>query len=206
MIGLRGFLSSEIKKKKIIYPPGDEIFSSFNETPFKKVKVVIIGQDPYHGPDQAHGMSFSVKPGIKSPPSLVNIYKEIESDLGITRPDHGFLLDWAKQGVLLLNAVLTVERSMPASHRGKGWEIFTDRVIEILNAKRENLVFLLWGAFAQSKASMLDEDRHLILKAPHPSPFSAHKGFLGCKHFSKANKYLKDHGISEIDWKLKTLD
>lgn len=202
MVGLKDFLASELKQNKTIYPHGQEIFSAFNETPFEKVKVVIIGQDPYHGPGQAHGMCFSVRPGIKVPPSLVNIYQELSSDLGVRPVTHGFLLNWARQGVLLLNNVLTVEKAKAASHKGRGWELFTDKVIQVLNDERENLVFLLWGTPAQKKASIVDENKHYVLRAPHPSPLSSYRGFFGCKHFSKANDYLISKGIAPINWSL----
>ena len=166
------------------------------------MKVVILGQDPYHGDGQAHGLCFSVKPDVKVPPSLVNIYKEIEADLGIPRPHHGFLEHWAKQGVLLLNSVLTVERGLAASHQGRGWEKFTDKVIETVNGLDHPVVFMLWGSYAQKKASFVDTTKHLVLKAPHPSPFSAHRGFLGCGHFSKANAFLEKNGRTPVDWSL----
>lgn len=196
------FLEEEKNKGVTIYPEEKEIFSAFELTPFNQVKVVIIGQDPYHGAGQAHGASFSVKPGIKTPPSLLNIYKEIKSDLGFEIPNHGHLASWAKQGVLLLNAVLTVEKEKAASHQNRGWELFTDRVVQELNIKKEHLVFLLWGSHAQRKGQGIDRTRHLVLEAPHPSPLSAHRGFLGCKHFSQANTYLKDQNLSPIDWKI----
>jgi len=199
---LSEFLNNEVKAKKKIYPENAQIFSAFNNTPFEDVKVIIIGQDPYHGPDQAHGMCFSVLPGIKVPPSLRNIYKELESDLGVETPTHGHLTSWAKQGVLLLNAVLTVEDSKAGSHHGKGWEKFTDRVIEVLNQEREDLVFLLWGSPAQKKASKVDPKRHYILKCPHPSPLAAYRGFFGSKHFSKTNTFLESKGITPIDWSI----
>lgn len=202
MTNLREFLVDEAKKKKVIYPKGNEIFSALNETPFDKIKVVIIGQDPYHGPGQAHGMCFSVKPGVRIPPSLQNIYKELHRDLKIPMRNHGYLKSWAQQGVLLLNTVLTVEKGKAGSHRGKGWEIFTDKIISLLNNEKEHLVFLLWGSSAQQKAKMIDEKKHLVLRSPHPSPLSAHRGFLGNNHFSKANNYLKRLGIQPIDWTL----
>lgn len=202
MVSLRTFLKNELGRGKIIYPHGSEIFSAFNLTPFKKVKVVVIGQDPYHGAGQAHGLSFSVKPGVRTPPSLQNIYKEIKLDLGFDIPKHGYLAPWAEQGVLLLNAILSVEKDRAASHQNRGWELFTDKVVEVLNENREDLVFFLWGAYAQKKGAAIDSKRHLVLKAPHPSPLSAHNGFLGCKHFSKANEYLQKRGISPIDWKI----
>lgn len=202
MVKLEDFLSNELAKGKIIYPQMSEIFQALNKTDFESVRVVIIGQDPYHGPGQAHGMCFSVKPDVKIPPSLVNIYKELEADLKIPPATHGHLMHWAEQGVLLLNAVLTVEKGKPNSHRNKGWEIFTDKIIQLLNIDRENIVFLLWGSPAQKKAATVDPDRHLVLKTSHPSPFSVYRGFSGCRHFSKTNDYLKSKGIQEIDWKL----
>lgn len=199
---LKQFLVEQKQKGKVIFPPGPEIFSAFNLTPFDKVKVVIIGQDPYHGPGQAHGLCFSVKPGVQTPPSLQNVYKELNDDLGIDIPNHGCLVDWAKQGVLMLNAVLTVEQAKAAAHQGKGWEQFTDRVIEFLNQEKEHLVFMLWGSYAQKKGQMIDRKRHMVLRTTHPSPLSAYRGFLGCKHFSKANSYLKRFDIAEINWSL----
>jgi len=196
---LKEFLIQE-KTKHLIYPPGDAIFSAFNHTPFNKVKVVIIGQDPYHGPGQAHGLCFSVPEGIKIPPSLRNIYKELISDIGITTPTKGDLTNWAKQGVLLLNATLTVRAHEAGSHQKKGWEQFTDQCIKNVSDQRDHVVFLLWGAFAQKKSMLIDENKHLILKAVHPSPLSAHRGFFGCKHFSKTNEYLVNHGMQAIDW------
>lgn len=200
MTHLRGFLREQKALGKVIYPPSAEIFSAFNHTSPSDVKVVILGQDPYHGPDQAHGLSFSVKPGVKTPPSLMNIYKELVTDVGITMPNHGHLTSWAQQGVLLLNATLTVEQAQAASHQGQGWERFTDEVIRYLNDSRENLVFMLWGAPAQKKGRIVDETKHLVLKAPHPSPLSAYRGFFGCQHFSQANAYLQAQGLSPIDW------
>ena len=204
MIELRAFLVAELEKKKTIYPHGKDIFNAFNFTPLDQVKVVIIGQDPYHGPGQAHGLCFSVLPGVAIPPSLMNIYKEISSEFTAQMPSHGCLIDWAKQGVLLLNTTLTVEQNKAMSHAGKGWEKFTDRVVEILNSSRENIVFLLWGSHAQKKAQNVDRRKHLVLTAPHPSPLSAYRGFLGCDHFKKANLYLKEHGQTLIDWVPKT--
>lgn len=183
-----------------IYPPGSLIFNAFNKTPFNDVKVVILGQDPYHGPDQAHGLCFSVQHGVKPPPSLVNMYKELHNDVGMSIPNHGNLEGWADQGVFLLNAFLTVRASTPLSHSKIGWEQFTDAVIGKLSAEREGLVFLLWGKFAQNKAELIDSSKHHILKAPHPSPFSANRGFFGCKHFSKTNEILKAQGKQPIDW------
>ena len=199
-------LSAFLRKRKAagahVFPPGPEIFAAFNATPFEQVKVVVLGQDPYHGYGQAHGLSFSVMPGVPVPPSLLNIYKEIEADLAIPRPDHGCLLPWAHQGVLLLNAVLTVEEGKAGAHQGRGWEGFTDHVVDVLNREREGLVFLLWGAYAQQKGKVIDTRRHRALKAPHPSPLSAHRGFLGCRHFSQTNDYLARHGQARIDWRL----
>ena len=199
---LRSFLSSELAAGKTIYPHGKEIFQAFNWTPFEKVRIVIIGQDPYHAPNQAHGACFSVKPGVPAPPSLVNIFKEIYSSLGLPIPSHGHLKKWATQGVFLLNTVLTVEKGRPASHQGRGWERFTDRVVEFLNKEREGLVFMLWGNHARKKAEGVDMRRHLVLRAPHPSPLSAHRGFLGCGHFDRANRYLIESGVGAIDWEL----
>ena len=197
-------LHNEKESKRIIYPPGPLIFNAFNLTDFNQVKVVILGQDPYHGAGEALGLSFSVPPGIKIPPSLKNIYKEIESDLGIKMPKHnGNLSAWATQGVLLLNAALTVRADQPNSHAGIGWQILTDKVIEILSEKKEHLVFILWGNFAKEKAKLIDQSKHLVLTSPHPSPFSANKGFLGCKHFSKTNEYLMKNGIDPIDWQVE---
>lgn len=185
-----------------VFPPGPQIFAAFDATPFDATKVVILGQDPYHGRGQAHGLSFSVQPGVPVPPSLLNIYKEIERDLGIPRPAHGCLLPWARQGVLLLNAVLTVEEGNAGAHQKRGWEGFTDHVVEALNREREGLVFLLWGSYAQQKGKVIDTQRHRVLKAPHPSPLSAHRGFLGCGHFSATNEYLQRRGQTPIDWSL----
>lgn len=202
MIKLKEFLRTEKSGGKTIYPRGTEYFAAFDHTPLDKVKVVILGQDPYHGPGQAHGLCFSVKPGVAIPPSLVNIYKELHTDLGIVPSSHGCLTHWADQGVLLLNSVLTVLRAQAASHQGKGWETFTDFAIDVINRQREGVVFMLWGAYAQKKGAIIDGDKHLILKAPHPSPLSAHRGFLGCKHFSRANAYLQQTGEQPIDWQL----
>lgn len=202
MIALAGFLRAEKRAGKRIYPPGPEIFAALDATPFDAVRVVILGQDPYHGPGQAHGLCFSVRPGVAVPPSLQNIFAEIESDLGFPRPDHGCLTPWARRGVLLLNSVLTVQAGVAGSHQGKGWEGFTDRVVDELNRGRDGLVFLLWGSYAQAKGRLVDTRRHCVLKAPHPSPLSAHRGFLGCRHFSKTNQYLADHGQAAIDWSL----
>ena len=197
---LREFLLIRKQHKAVIYPPGPQIFNALNSTPFDQVRVVILGQDPYHGPGQAHGLCFSVQPGVRIPPSLANIYREIEADLGIAPPHHGCLQSWAQQGVLLLNAVLTVERGQAGSHQGKGWEQFTDAVVQILNDKREGIVFMLWGSYAMKKGAVINQRKHLVLKAPHPSPLSAHRGFLGCKHFSSANDYLQKNGQTPIDW------
>jgi len=199
-------LSAFLRQRKAagaqMFPPGPQIFAAFDATPFDQVKVVILGQDPYHGQGQAHGLSFSVMPGVPVPPSLLNIYKEIEADLGIPRPDHGCLLPWAHRGVLLLNAVLTVEAGNAGSHQRRGWEGFTDHVVDTLNREREGLVFLLWGSYAQQKGTVIDTGRHRVLKAPHPSPLSAHRGFLGCRHFSMTNEYLQRRGHGRIDWSL----
>lgn len=202
MATLKQFLQQEKQARKVIYPPGKQIFNALDTTHFDKVKVVILGQDPYHGPGQAHGLCFSVQDGVSVPPSLVNIFKEIQDDLGLPIPNHGNLQKWAEQGVLLLNATLTVERGRAGSHQGKGWEQFTDAIIHALNEKRENLVFLLWGSYAQRKGDFIDKRKHCVLKAPHPSPLSAHRGFLGCKHFSQANAFLRSRGIEEINWAL----
>ncbi len=197
------FLKIEKNAGKIIYPPGPLIFNAFNHTPFNKVKVVILGQDPYHNPGQAHGLSFSVPAGIKPPPSLVNIFKEIQKDLGIAMPEgYGNLTRWADQGVLLLNAILTVRTNEPASHAKIGWMNFTDTVITKISDEKKGIIFLLWGKFAQEKQILIDETKHFVLKAAHPSPFSADKGFFGCKHFSKTNELLTDQGLTPINWKL----
>jgi uracil-DNA glycosylase len=196
------FLANEKHMGKVVYPPENEIFNAFKETPYAQLKVVILGQDPYHGPSQAHGLSFSVKPGVAPPPSLKNIYKELLADLNLPIPNHGCLSKWAHQGVLLLNTALTVEQSKPQSHAKIGWTTFTDNVIRRLNEYPNPLVFLLWGAHAQSKRSFINAPRHLILTAPHPSPLSAHQGFLGCRHFSKTNAFLIQHGRGQIDWRL----
>lgn len=196
------FLKEEKKAGKIIYPPGKQIFNAFEFTPFDKTKVVILGQDPYHGPGQAHGLSFSVPDGVKPPPSLVNIFKELHTDLELPIPNTGNLEKWAKQGVLLLNASLTVEANTPNSHSQVGWHIFTDEVIKHVSGDKEGVVFMLWGRFAQNKETLIDTSKHLVLKAAHPSPFSAHSGFFGCKHFSKANAWLREKGEKQIDWSL----
>ncbi|MCP1376134.1 uracil-DNA glycosylase [Dyella lutea] len=202
MQALAAFLREEKRAGKVIYPPGPEIFAAFDHTPFGAVRVVILGQDPYHGPGQAHGLCFSVRPGVRIPPSLDNIFKEISRDLGLPRPDHGCLTPWADRGVLLLNAVLTVERGLAGSHQGKGWEGFTDAAIDALNRERDGLVFMLWGSYAQRKGRLIDTRRHRVLTAVHPSPLSAHRGFIGCGHFSAANAWLDQHGQAPIDWSL----
>ena len=202
MQSLSIFLREEKSKEKVIFPPGNKIFNAFNLTKFEEVKVVILGQDPYHGAGQAHGLSFSVENGVTPPPSLKNIFKEMKSDLGLKMPNHGNLEKWSKQGVLLLNSILTVEQSSPGSHANKGWESFTDQILRSLNSSKEHLVFILWGKKAQDKGHFIDTDRHLIIKSTHPSPFSATHGFLGSKPFSKTNTYLKKHNIQEIDWDL----
>jgi uracil-DNA glycosylase len=195
-------LKTEKSQGKTIYPPGSLIFNAFNTTPADKVKVVILGQDPYHGPRQAHGLCFSVQHGVLPPPSLINIFKELQEDIGITIPNHGNLTHWAEQGVFLLNASLTVRAGEPMSHAKIGWAQFTDTVIQKISAARPHIVFLLWGKFAQEKKVLIDETKHLLLKAAHPSPLSAHAGFFGCKHFSKANAYLISKGIDPVDWQL----
>jgi len=203
MDNLRDFLFQEKQAQKIIYPPSKQIFSALNTTPLADVKVVILGQDPYHGPNQANGLSFSVQKGIALPPSLRNIFHELHTDLGIPAPRHGDLTKWATQGVLLLNSVLTVEAGQPTSHQKQGWEAFTDEVIDVLNEQREHIVFILWGAYAQRKGQRINRDKHLVLTAAHPSPLAANRGgFFGCKVFSKTNQYLKQHGIEPIDWQL----
>lgn len=199
---LKAFLLEE-REKQTIYPPGSKIFSAFNLTPFDKVRVVILGQDPYHGKGQAHGLCFSVPEGIPQPPSLVNIFKEIKEDLGIKIPKSGNLEKWAQQGVLLLNATLTVRANQAGSHQNKGWETFTDFVIKELSDKKQGLVFLLWGNYAQAKEPLIDTTKHHVLKATHPSPFSVHRGFFGCKHFSKTNEILRKQGFTEINWQIE---
>lgn len=196
---LKQFLVTE-RQQYVVYPQGRDIFAAFNHTPFHKVKVVILGQDPYHGPNQAHGLCFSVQKGVQTPPSLLNIYKEIRSDLGLPIPPHGNLEAWAQQGVLLLNATLTVRANMAGSHQNKGWETFTNAAIKALSEQRSNIVFLLWGSYAQAKAELIDATKHHILKAPHPSPLSASRGFMGCGHFSKTNAFLQSIGEAPIDW------
>jgi len=200
MAHLRQFLVERKRAGAVIYPPGPLIFNALNSTPFDRVKVVILGQDPYHGPGQAHGLCFSVPNGVPPPPSLVNIYREIQDDTGSPAPASGNLQHWADQGVLLLNAVLTVERGQAGSHQGKGWERFTDRVVSELDSGRKGLVFMLWGSYAMKKGAMIDRGHHLVLTAPHPSPLSAHRGFFGCRHFSKANSWLEQHGQAPIRW------
>jgi len=198
-ISLTSFVKNEYKGQTV-YPPGKEIFKAFDFCSFEDVKVVILGQDPYHGPGQANGLCFSVRPGVRMPPSLQNIFKEIQKDLGKPFPLDGNLERWANQGVLLLNATLTVRAGSPGSHQNMGWETFTDAAIQVLSAERSHIVFMLWGAYAQKKGEIIDRSKHLVLTAPHPSPFSANRGFLGCKHFSKANAYLKAKGLKEIEW------
>ena len=202
---LRAFMQQEKAAGKTVFPPGRLVFNALNSTPLDQVRVVIIGQDPYHGPGQAHGLSFSVPPGVRTPPSLQNIFKEIHRDLGLPIPPHGCLQSWAEQGVLLLNAVLTVEQAQAGSHAKRGWERFTSRVIEIINARREHCVFLLWGSYAQRKGEQIDRQRHCVLTSVHPSPLSAHRGFIGNGHFSAANRYLVEHGLTPIDWSLPAL-
>lgn len=202
MADLKRFLLAEREAGKRIFPAGRNWFRALDLTPLDAVRVVILGQDPYHGEGQAHGLCFSVPDGVRPPPSLVNIFKELQSDLGIRPSPHGFLEHWARQGVLLLNSVLTVEMGQAASHQNRGWERFTDAVIRIVNARPDPVVFMLWGSYAQKKAAFVDQDRHLVLKAPHPSPLSAHNGFFGCRHFSQANAFLEAHGRQPIDWAL----
>ncbi len=200
MQALKSFLLAEKNQHKCIYPKGGEYFKAFELTPFESVKVVILGQDPYHGPGQAHGLSFSVPPGVDIPPSLRNIYQELASDLQLVPPKTGDLSAWAKQGVLLLNSVLTVEGGLAGSHQGRGWEQFTDQTIAALNENREHLVFVLWGSYAKNKGQFIDRSKHLVLESPHPSPLSAHRGFFGSRPFSRANEYLKSHQIEPIHW------
>ncbi|MDN5923416.1 MAG: uracil-DNA glycosylase [Xanthomonadales bacterium] len=202
MLALRQFLLNEKQAGHTIYPPSKDLFAAFDAAPFDAVKLVILGQDPYHGPNQAHGLCFSVRPGVPIPPSLNNIFAELGRDLGMPRPANGCLTPWAAQGVMLLNSVLSVEQGRAASHQGKGWEGFTDHVIDQLNRQRQHLVFMLWGAYAQTKGRLIDRERHCVLSAPHPSPLSAHRGFIGCGHFSAANDYLREHAIEPIDWHL----
>ncbi|MCK0751942.1 uracil-DNA glycosylase [Chromohalobacter japonicus] len=202
MQALRAFLAREKAARKVIYPHSDHWFRAFELTPLDQVRVVVLGQDPYHGPHQAHGLCFSVRPGIPAPPSLQNIYKELAQDVGTTPVSHGFLESWARQGVLLLNSVLTVEQGNAGAHRGQGWEAFTDRAIQVVNEQCDGVVFLLWGSYAQKKASFVDRQKHLVLHAPHPSPLSAHRGFFGQRHFSQANAFLAARGREGIDWQL----
>jgi uracil-DNA glycosylase len=202
MKDLRSYLQGRVKQKAVIYPKPSEWFAALDSVAFDDVKVVILGQDPYHGPGQAHGLCFSVREGVPLPPSLVNIYKELKSDLGVAPSKSGYLMPWAKQGVLLLNSVLTVESGAAASHQGKGWETFTDAVIHRLAGERDGLVFVLWGAYAQKKGAFIDRKRHLVIESPHPSPLSAHRGFFGSRPFSKINKYLVDHARAPVDWQL----
>ncbi|KLN95824.1 uracil-DNA glycosylase [Moellerella wisconsensis] len=195
------FVANERQQGKIIYPPAEDVFNAFKYTALNDIKVVILGQDPYHGPDQAHGLSFSVRPGVPAPPSLVNMYKELEKDIaGFTRPTHGYLESWARQGVLLLNTVLTVEKGKAHSHAHLGWETFTDKIINEINQQRNGVIFLLWGSHAQKKGRFIDSHKHHILKAPHPSPLSAYRGFLGCGHFSQTNQILQQQGLNPINW------
>ncbi|TZF88427.1 uracil-DNA glycosylase [Cognatilysobacter lacus] len=196
------FLRERKRAGAQVFPPGPDIFAAFDATPLDATRVVVLGQDPYHGAGQAHGLAFSVQPGVPVPPSLLNIYAELQRDLGIPKPDHGCLLPWAHRGVLLLNAVLTVEAGHAGAHQRKGWEGFTDHVVDVLNEQREGLVFLLWGSYAQAKGKRIDTSKHRVLKAPHPSPLSAHRGFIGCGHFSSANDYLVRRGGRPIDWSL----
>ena len=203
---LRKFLVQQKRHGKTVYPPGDLIFNALNSTPFDQIKVVILGQDPYHGPEQAHGLCFSVRPGVATPPSLQNIFKELKSDLGINIPTHGCLDSWAAQGVLLLNAVLTVEAAKAAAHQGQGWERFTDAIVSIINAHKSHVVFLLWGSYAHKKGAIIDNEKHLVLKSAHPSPLSAHRGFIGNRHFSKTNTYIQRTGQEPIDWQLPDLN
>ncbi len=204
MRALSGFLRDRLHAGVHIHPDPAHIFAAFDATPFDAVKVVILGQDPYHGPGQAHGLCFSVLPGVPVPPSLDNIYKELQRDIGMPRPPNGDLMPWAQRGVLLLNSVLTVEEGRAGSHQGRGWEGFTDHVVDVLNREREGLVFLLWGSYAQAKGKVIDPRRHRVLKAPHPSPLSAYRGFIGCGHFSAANDYLARNGQAPVDWTLPT--
>ena len=202
MQSLKGFLLCEKQQGRVIYPAGSDIFNALNSTPFDKTRVVILGQDPYHGPGQAHGLCFSVQQGVDLPPSLKNIYNEISADLGIAPSRSGCLQPWAMQGVLLLNAVLTVAAGSAASHQGKGWEQFTDRIVALLNERRERLVFFLWGSYAQRKGELIDRSRHLVLESVHPSPLSASRGFFGNHHFSRANRYLQENSLQPIDWRV----
>ncbi len=205
MAELRQFLIMEKQNGKTLFPPGSQIFYALDRTPFDKVKVVILGQDPYHGDGQAHGLCFSVQPGVAPPPSLINIYKEMETDLGLTPPSHGCLSSWADQGILLLNSVLTVEAHRAGSHQGRGWEEFTDRVIRELESKRENLIFILWGGYARKKGSFINRQKHLVIESPHPSPLSSYRGFFGSRPFSRTNAYLAETGQSPINWELPSV-
>lgn len=202
MKGLKQFLVNEHTQHKEIYPRGPEYFAALDMTPFDQVRVVILGQDPYHGPGLAHGLCFSVRPGVRPPPSLVNIYKELQSDLGLPVPKNGHLESWARQGVLLLNSVLTVEAGKAASHQGRGWETFTDRIVHLLAEEKKHLVFVLWGAYAQKKGAFIDRSKHLVIESVHPSPLSAHRGFMGSRPFSQINQYLAQHGVTPIDWRI----
>lgn len=202
MRSLAEFLASEEEAGKVLFPASQHCFNALNSTPLEQVAVVILGQDPYHGPGQAHGLCFSVRPDVPPPPSLVNIFKEQQQDLGVTIPDHGCLQPWAEQGVLLLNSVLTVVQSQAGAHQGRGWETFTDRVIDIINRERQGVVFLLWGSYARKKGKMIDRERHLVLEGPHPSPLSAYRGFFGCRHFSQANAWLQQQGRPPVNWQL----
>lgn len=202
MQGLAKFLAADEQAGKVLFPASQHCFNALNSTPLESVRVVILGQDPYHGPGQAHGLCFSVRPNVAIPPSLVNIFKEIQDDLGIAPPDHGCLQPWAEQGVLLLNSVLTVVQGQAGAHQGKGWETFTDKVIETINREREGVVFLLWGSYAKKKGQHIDRTKHLVLDGPHPSPLSAYRGFFGCKHFSKANDWLQRQGKPTVNWAL----
>ncbi len=202
MQSLKIFLLEQKQQGQVVYPSGPEIFKALDSTHLDKVKVVILGQDPYHGPNQAHGLCFSVNKGVPIPPSLKNIYKELHQDIGFIVPQHGHLQSWADQGVLLLNSVLTVNRAQAASHQGKGWEVFTDKIIEKLNEQHKNVVYMLWGAYAQKKGRNIDYDNNLILKSVHPSPLSAHRGFFGCRHFSQCNAYLLAHGKEAVNWQI----
>ncbi len=207
MLSLRQFLAEEIgQRHKVVFPKGPEYFAALDLTPFEQVKVVVLGQDPYHGDGQAHGLSFSVKPGVALPPSLINIYKEMTDDLGIQQPRHGYLKHWAEQGVLLLNSVLTVERGRAGSHQSRGWEQFTDQIISELNKRETPVAFLLWGSYAQKKGAFIDTRKHLVIKSAHPSPLSAHRGFFGSRPFSRINNFLRETGQSEIDWQLPSLN
>lgn len=199
---LKAFLLAQKQQNKVIYPPSKLIFNAFNSTPLDQVKVVILGQDPYHGPNQAHGLCFSVQPGIQPPPSLQNMFKELSRDLGLPVPNHGCLQSWAEQGVLLLNATLTVEQARAGAHQGQGWEIFTDKAIQLVNEQCSGVVFLLWGSYAQKKGALIDKCKHLVLTAPHPSPLSAYRGFIGCGHFSAANAYLVKQQKTPVNWQL----